>query len=63
MLSVIIIMSILFPSPNGDAAQLGERLLSMNEEALGLVPSTTNMGMASAACNPIPGLEAGGSGV
>lgn len=56
-------MSILFPSPNGDAAQLGERLLSMNEEALGLVPSTTNMGMASAACNPIPGLEAGGSGV
>lgn len=59
MLSVIIITSIVYPTPARDVVQLVACLLSMNE-ALGSVPSTTKGGMAAHACNPsIPGLEVG----
>lgn len=62
MLSFIIIMSNLFPSPNENANQLVECLLSMNE-TLGLVPSTTKVSMVIPAYNlSIPELEVGQSG-
>lgn len=62
MLSFIIIMSNLFPSPNENANQLVECLLSMNE-SLGLVPSTTKVSMVAPAYNlSIPELEVGQSG-